>query len=199
MTRMRPNALLWVDAETPGLPEGNDYSKIPMLEIAGVVTDFDLNKHSVGYVGCAKLTREHALALKANPEVLEMHKVSGLLEDCAKSEDTVADLERGMIEMLESTGLKPGEFIISGSGVAAFDHPLIKEQMPELNKWLAYFPLDVGVLRRTIFHLGGGKKFVKPPAESFSNKSHRALDDILAHIEEAELYRDWLRELPDTV
>lgn len=197
MTRKRPQALLWVDIETACLPNGNDFSGVPIMEIAGVVTDFDLTKFT-GYHDYVKLTREHVEILKENPVVADMHKKSGLLVDCSKGDKTVADLEAGMIDILKDSSFEKGEFIIAGSGVAMFDFPLIREKMPELASWLVYYPLDIGVLRRTIYYMSHGRDFIETPKESFKDgyKKHRAYDDVLAHIEEGERYRDWLRNLP---
>lgn len=198
MTRKYPSALLWVDIESPCLPNGNDFSGVPIMEIAGVVTDFDLNKFT-GFHEHVKLTREHVDILKENPEVADMHKKSGLLVDCSKSDKTVADLEAGMIDILKDSSFEKGEFIIAGSGVARFDYPLLLEKMPELASWLTYYPMDIGVLRRAIYYLGHRREFIETPKASFKDgyKKHRAYADVLAHIEEAERYKDWLRALPE--
>lgn len=197
MGRMKPKAFLWVDVETPGLPEGNDFSKIPLMEIGAILTNLDLTPIT-GYYDSVKLTKAHALALRDNPEVLEMHKTSGLIAECAESDRTAEELEREVIEILEEAGLEKGEVILAGSGVTAFDHPLIKEQMPELASWLTYYSLDVGIIRRALFHLGDGRKYVDLVSESFKSghKKHRAYDDIKAHLKEAESYKEWLHNIP---
>ena len=75
-----PQALFWVDFETTNLPDGNDFSNVHVLEVAVIITDFDLQPY-VGYEEVLKLTREGVDAIKANPVVLEMHKVNGLLKE----------------------------------------------------------------------------------------------------------------------
>lgn len=199
MSRKVPSALVWVDIETPCLPKGNDFSGVPVMEIAGVITDFDLMKFN-GYHDTAKLTSEHATALKATPEVLQMHKDSGLILDCSKSDKTLRDLEEGMIELLNANSFEKGEYILAGSGVASFDFPLIKEKMPELASWFTYYTIDIGILRRAMYYASHGRTLVKPVKESFKEgyKKHRALDDVLAHIAEAGQYWDFFRSLKET-
>lgn len=192
-----PSALFWVDLEATGLPDGNDFSDVHILEVGAVITDFNLTKFT-GYDDYVKLTPEHVAALKKSPEVVEMHTTSGLIEDCAKTgTKTVADIEQELIELMKECSLSKGDFIIAGSGVAAYDFPLIKEKMPELASWLKYYSIDVGILRRTLHFLGNGKQFVRGVRESHKtgHKKHRAFSDILAHLEEAEQYRDWLKEI----
>ena len=198
MARVYPSALLWCDIETPGLPVGNDFSTSPILEIAGVVTDFDLTKFN-GAHDAIKITKEHVDILKQNPEVVKMHKESGLLEDCKKSTKTLADLEEMMIELVKQGSFEKGEYILAGSGVASFDYPLLKHYMPEFASWLTYYTLDIGILRRSVYYLSHRRNFVSDTKNSYKEgyKKHRALDDVLAHIEEAEKYRDWLRSLPE--
>lgn len=188
-----PHALLWADLETPGLAH-----TAPIMEVAIVVTDFNLNKIA-GYHEVVKLTKAHADALRdpQNKIALEMHAANGLIQDGKKSTKTLADIERECIDLLkQETTFEPGEFILAGSGVAQFDIHLLRAQMPALEKWLTYYQLDVGIMRRTLKILGGGRDFVNPVLHSFGDsKKHRAMADVLAHIEEAEGYREWLRSL----
>lgn len=190
-----PQRLAVIDLETDGLPDGNDYSVVNILEFAMVVTDFALNKEA-GYVEVLKMTRPAAERIKKNDYVKNMHGTSGLIKDSVASEFTLAEVEKNAIEVLHDTGLDKGDFIIAGSGVASFDFPLIKTQMPELASWFAYFTFDIGVLRRTIKILAG-KDLVAPVRESFEDgiKAHRALNDAEAHIKEAESFMEYFRSL----
>lgn len=191
-----PQRLFWVDVETDGLPDGNDFGVVNVLEVAVIVTDFALNPEA-GYEEVIKLTRAGADRIMKNDYVKKMHADSGLLQASAReSEFTLAEVEKNIIEVLKETTLDKGDFMIAGSGVAAFDFPLIKQKMPELASWLAYFPMDIGVLRRTVKVLAG-KDLVAPVKESFEDgiKAHRALADVQAHIKEAESFRDFFRSL----
>jgi oligoribonuclease len=184
-------ALLWIDIETPGLPpaavdETIDYRDLPVLEFAALITDFDL-KPVAGYHEAIQLTQRGASMLRANDFVREMHRESGLTEACIKSTFSLHDVEDVVLNMLKTqTSLTEGEFMIAGSGVATFDFPLIKAKMPRLARWLAYYPFDIGVLRRVSHTLTGGVDIVDHPQSYRAGvKRHRAWDDVEAHLEEA--------------
>ena len=190
-----PIGLLWVDTETTGVPTGNDWSDVHLLEIGVIVTDFSLNT-LCGYREVVKMTQAGADAIRKTPQVREMHQTNGLLKESISSTHTVADIEQGIIQLLkEETTFNPGDLIIAGSGVAAFDHPLLKEKMPELAKWLVYYPFDIGVFRRVSKILAGGA-VVNPALSSFDGpKTHRAWDDILMHLREAKQFQQWINQV----
>ena len=197
--RKYPSALAWIDIETTGLPKGNDFSEGESLEIAVIVTDFDLKPY-FGYQGIVKMNDDIKRALGNNPDVVKMHLDNGLLKDSKESSDTLREIEAEIIGMFKSrTTQEKGEFMIAGSGVAAYDFPLIKEKMPELASYFSYFSLDVGMVRRAFNIFSGGADLVPIISESFveGNKKHRALEDIKAHLKEANQYRKFLRNLAD--
>jgi oligoribonuclease (3'-5' exoribonuclease) len=189
--------LVWVDAETTDLPKGNDFSDVHVLEVAAIVTDFDLEKYA-GFHSPIKLTKAAADSLRANDYTREMHQKNGLIRDCAGEDASdLASVEAQIIQMLkDKTTFDKGEFMLAGSGVASFDFPLIKAKMPELASWLTYYTFDIGVMRRTA-NILAGKNVVNPIPRSYDNdvKEHRAWDDVLAHIEEAERFRTWFRSV----
>lgn len=190
--------LCWLDIETTNLPKGNNWDDVSVLEIAVVVTDFALNKEA-GMQAVVKITPEAAEQLRANPEVLKMHQENDLIKESIVATQTLAEVEQEIIELLRGTGLDEGEFMIAGSGVATFDLQLIKDKMPLFAKWLAYYPFDVGVLRRTVKILNGNRDLVPIVKESFQEgvKKHRALDDVLAHLREAENYQTYFGGVKD--
>lgn len=195
-----PQALLWLDFETDNLPNGMDYSNVNILEVGAVVTDFDLQKFK-GVHEVRRLNSDIVQNLKANKVILDMHTKSGLLQDMAKEEDThenLSTMEDSLIELLKDCTFDKQEYILAGSGVATFDMPLIQLKMPRLAEWLQYYTLDIGVLRRTVYYLSARRQFVPETRNSYADgfKKHRALDDALAHIDEAVNYKDWLRGLP---
>lgn len=189
-----PQYLAWIDLETDGLPEGNDYSGVHILEAALVVTDFGLNK-LVGYSETIKLTKPAADRIRANSYVKNMHSVSGLLKDSIGAQHTVDQVEREMVDILRGVG-EPGEFMIAGSGVASFDFPLLKTHMPVLASFFAYYPMDIGIVRRGTKILAGHDLVGPSPASYGEMKEHRALGDVQAHLAEAVLYQTYLRSLP---
>lgn len=197
MPQKYAQALLWTDFETTDLPRGNDYSTAHVMEVAVVVTDFSLTPITGGYHEAIKFTRDAVESLRGNEYTREMHKKNGLIEDCKKSTFTLGMVEETIVKILqEETSFEPGEFMIAGSGVAAFDHPLIKHWMPNLAKWLAYYPFDIGVMRRTSKILAGNRDVVNIPSASYGDaKAHRAMDDVKAHLEEAKRFQTWFHSV----
>lgn len=184
-----PHAIGWIDIETTGL----DQEKDEILEVGFVITDLDLNKIS-GYEEVIKLTQNGLDRIKANEVVKEMHLKSGLIADARKATMTVAEVEQELISLLkDTTTFEKGEFMLGGSGVGAFDFPWLRKAMPEFAAWFAYFPFDIGVFRR-VSKILNGKALTNPSSKSYGDeKVHRAMADVLAHIEEAEQYREVLR------
>lgn len=196
-------ALFWTDFETTGLPNGNDFSGVHILEVAVVITNFDLQPIT-GYKEVIAMTKTAAEAIQANDYVKKMHTDNGLIAAsvaAARSGEgrTTADVEGELLDLIrENTTFDKGEFMIAGSGVAAYDHPLIKAKMPRLAKFLAYYPFDIGVQRRTALILSGNRELVNPTPRSYQDgqKEHRAWDDVMAHIEEAKRWMEFYRSLP---
>lgn len=197
MSQTYPRFLIWTDIETTGLPVGNDFSGVEVLEVAIIVTDFDLTP-KVGYEEIVTMTPLIAERIRANPFVKEMHGKSGLLVDAVAAARegknvTLADIENEILDILGEMG-DADSFMIAGSGVAAFDYPLIKAKMPTLAQWLAYYPIDIGIMRRSGKILAG-REFVSHTAQSYGEaKVHRAMADVRAHLEEAGKYRQVFRE-----
>lgn len=192
MSTIKARRWMWVDIEAPGLPEGSDFSKIPPMEIAVIVTDFNLNRLG-GYVEAVKMNNDIANALRSNQFAREMHTKNGLIKDCIKNAPlTLGQIEDGIIDLLQEQG-EPGEFQIAGSGVAMYDFPLIKYWMPTLHTWLDYAPFDIGIMRRGISRLVGKEIVTHTPASYGAEKLHRAMQDVEGHLEETQKYQEVLR------
>ncbi len=186
--------MLWLDLETTSI----DKQRCSVLEVACIVTDFDLTP-STGYTEVVALTREGLQdLLKPNNEVaLEMHKGSGLIRESRDSQFTLAQVEQQIVNMLHNdTAFEPGEFLLAGSGVAQFDYQVIERAMPTLCSWLTYYQFDTGNLRRATKILTGGRDLINPVTASFKDgvKKHRALPDVEAHLEEGRRYQEFFRK-----
>lgn len=193
-----PHLLAWIDLETDGLPpedDRNNYADVHILEAGLIVTDFALNK-VVGYSETVRLTKPAADRIRANDYVKNMHKTSGLLADAINAQHTVSQVENEMVAVLAEVG-QPGDFMIAGSGVASFDFPLIKTHMPRVAAYFAYFPFDIGIIRRGTRILAGHDIVGPSPASYGDMKEHRAFGDVQAHLAEAVLYQTLLRSLPE--
>lgn len=196
-------ALAFLDCETSGLfqPPGSqviDPFLDEILEVAVLITDFDLNKIGAWH-GPIKLTRHGVERLRHNPEVAKMHRDNGLLAACRSDEAvSLAQAEDEILRMVaETTTFGAGEFMIAGSGVAQFDLPIVRARLPRVASLLAYYPFDIGVYRRVTKILSGGADVVNPTPTSYQDglKAHRAYADVEAHLAEAWKYRAWLREV----
>lgn len=207
MARKQIQALAWCDLETTGLPVPGDgimdYRGLHLLEVAVLVTDLDLDPIA-GYHEVIRMTPEAAQALRENDYVREMHTKSGLITESIKSEQalTLAEIDAEVDKFLqETTAYDRGEFALSGSGVARFDHPIIDVKMPLFSKWLHYAEVDMGDVRRASTMFNHGQPVVNPVPESSRDgvKTHRAFDDVKAHLKEAVRYRDFFRKAVELI
>lgn len=197
MAQKTAQALAFIDLETDGLPDGQDFSVVNILEMGMVVTNLALEPLA-GYHEVVKMTKPAAQRIAVNDYVKQMHTKNGLLQASIKeSQMTLAEVEQETLSVLKETGLSQGEFMLAGSGIASFDFPLIKLAMPELASWFTYYVLDVGILRRGHQILSGGRTFYSKVNESYGDmKAHRAYADAEAHLKEAQVISKWLHELP---
>lgn len=186
-----PCQLLWIDLETTG-----DQPTDPILEVGAILTDSDLNV--LDEFESLVSGPLHVQCLdQAIPVVKEMHEESGLAEWVRGGwGDDLMGVQIRILEMLKRNWSNWPEkwddkvVVLAGSGVGHFDKRFIEAQLPLLATKLAYYVIDVGVLRRSLDLWGLGhvllQNLVKP---------HRALADARLHLEEARTIRDALRSL----
>ena len=193
----KPSAIFWVDLECDGLiPEPVngvvDYNQLNILEVAVLITNLQLEPIT-GYKEAVKMTRAAADNIKANPEVLDMHRGSGLVQACVESAKTISEIEDEIIAMLDEE--VPGiSFYIGGSGVAAYDHPIIKALMPKIAARLHYAPYDIGIARRMSKTMTNRDVVNIPRSYQDGVKTHRAWDDITAHFEEGVAFQTFFEK-----
>jgi oligoribonuclease (3'-5' exoribonuclease) len=183
--------LLWCDLETTGL----DLKADVILEAAFILTDSNLD---------AKMQSHHLFPpsqagwdlLLANEFVRKMHAANGLVAELVSSgsrldwqaENAIRDHDVEL-EGAISRHLEDGDTLhLAGSGIAAFDRPLIDRDFPLVSHLLHYAPIDVGVLKRT-WQMWAGQ----PISTDDANKTHRAMADVEGHLREARLFRDEFR------
>lgn len=172
--------ILWMDLETTGSDEANDC----IIEVGAIVTTYDLQERSC----FTEIVKPFPLGLGRllqNDVVREMHTTNGLLEDVLRASDAQRPhlTEQRLLSWLDGLGLSHGGLVLGGSGVGHFDRRFIRKFWPTLNGRLRYWVVDVGVLRRTY------EMWVGPdPFRHNAGKTHRAIDDIRCHVEEARSF-----------
>lgn len=178
--------MLWLDLETTG--SDSEYDEI--IEIGAFLTDPNLEVVGDPFEIVVRPTPFAFDRMMNNDVVREMHLANGLYNDCAVAEDTIGDAEDKMIRWLIAYDVNRGEsrVILSGSGVSHFDRRFIHRQMPEAERFMVHWPIDVGVVRRFLDLSGVLPDDQRPP-----DKKHRALDDARLHLEEALSYRAIVR------
>ena len=179
----RTDKMVWVDVETGGLGEHT-----PLLEIAVVITDSDLNEIAT----FDRVLRSDAdESIEVHPTAAVMHAKSRLFEDYAAATPVPwwehEDALLGFLLQHEATGLP-----MAGSSVHFDRRVLSQSPLKGFEKQFHYRNIDIS----TLSELG---KVLGLPATPRGNKAHRALADIRQSISELAFYRShWaLDELAD--
>jgi oligoribonuclease len=170
--------LVWIDCEMTGLDLGAD----ALIEVAALVTDFDLNVLGQGVD--VIITPPAEALTQMVPFVHEMHTKSGLLDELA-SGTTMAEAEAMVLAYIKEhcpDGSRPP---LAGNTVAT-DRSFLSRDMPELEAFLHYRIVDVSSIKE-LSRRWFPKAYFNGPAKS---GGHRALADIQESIEELRYYRE---------
>ena len=187
MSKSELHHYAWIDVETTGL----DISRDPVIEIACVITDLDLNRIAQFDTPVDPGRGLLDARLEMNDYVRDMHTRNGLIFDVLNNSVKTHLAEHGVRSVLEENCYQ-NMVAIAGSGVAQFDQPLLRLQMPSITDYMTYYPMDIGVIRRFIKYTLKRPDLLLPESES----SHRAAEDVDHALREAIYYRDCLGELP---
>ena len=170
--------LVWIDCEMTGL----DLEKDALIEVAALVTDFDLNVLGDGVDLVVKPPKE---ALDQMDDfVRNMHTVSGLLEvldDGITLEDAQAQVLAYVREHCPEGSRPP----LAGNTVGT-DRAFLARDMPDLDTFLHYRIVDVSSIKE-LSRRWYPRAYYAAPAKS---GNHRALADIQESIEELRYYRE---------
>ncbi|MCW2779716.1 MAG: oligoribonuclease [Marmoricola sp.] len=170
--------LVWIDCEMTGLDLGAD----ALIEVAALVTDFDLN---VLGDGIDVIIKPPAAALEQMvPFVREMHTKSGLLDELDGG-TTMEDAQERVLAYIKEhcpDGSRPP---LAGNTVAT-DRSFLIRDMPELESFLHYRIVDVSSIKE-LSRRWFPRAYFNAPAK---NGNHRALADIQESIEELRYYRE---------
>ena len=170
--------LVWIDCEMTGLDLGAD----ALIEVAALVTDFDLNVLGEGV----------DVIVKPPPEALDqmiefvrtMHETSGLL-DALDSGTTLAEAQDQVLSYVREhcpDGSRPP---LAGNTVAT-DRAFLARDMPELESFLHYRIVDVSSIKE-LARRWYPRAYFQAPAK---RGNHRALADIQESIQELRYYRE---------
>jgi oligoribonuclease len=170
--------LVWIDCEMTGLDLGAD----ALIEVAALVTDFDLN---VLGQGVDLIIKPSAEALdQMNDFVRQMHETSGLLRELDFG-ITLQEAEERVLAYVKEhcpDGSRPP---LAGNTVAT-DRAFLARDMPTLETFLHYRIVDVSSIKE-LSRRWFPRAYFQAPAK---RGNHRALADIQESIEELRYYRE---------
>ena len=170
--------IVWIDCEMTGLSLEND----ALIEVAALVTDFELNQLGDGV----------DLVIAPSAEALEqmddfvrgMHTTSGLLDDLEKGV-TLEDAQAQVLAYIREWVPEPRRAPLGGNTVGT-DRNFLARDMPELEAHLHYRIIDVSSIKE-LARRWYPRAYFNAPAKS---GGHRALADIRESIAELRYYRE---------
>ena len=169
--------LVWIDCEMTGL----DLTKDALIEVAALVTDFELNVLGEGVDVVVKPPAESLEQM--DPFVRDMHTASGLLVELDNGV-TVNEAEQLVLDYIKEhcpDGSRPP---LAGNTIGT-DRMFLARDMPELETFLHYRVVDVSSIKELARRWYPRAYFNAPPKRG----NHRALADIQESIEELRYYR----------
>ena len=171
--------MVWIDCEMTGL----DPDRHELLEIATVITDFDLDIVARGPVFAIKQPKSKLKSI--DPWSRRTHKKSGLL---ARAEADGVSVKKAEAETLRfvrgycSSRSAP----LCGNSIWQ-DKRFLLKHMPNLQKYLHYRIVDVSSLKLLLNQWYPGA--MSPPIK---RENHTALADIEESIQELRYYKTLL-------
>ena len=170
--------LVWIDCEMTGL----DLTADALIEVAALVTDFDLNVLGEGVDVVIK--PPDAALDQMDDFVRTMHTKSGLLEELAAG-TTLADAEAQVLAYVREHCPEGSRPPLAGNTVAT-DRSFLARDMTDLEGFLHYRIVDVSSIKE-LAHRWYPRAYYAAPEKG---GNHRALADIQESIEELRYYRE---------
>jgi len=169
--------LVWIDCEMTGL----DLEVDELVEIAVVITDFELN---VLDPGLSIVIKPDDSALDHMGDfVRQMHTTSGLIEEIPHGK-SLAEAEYEVLEYVHRFAPTARTAPLAGNTIGT-DRMFIAKYMPRLDAHLHYRNVDVSSIKELARRWFPRIYFNAPE----KNGGHRALADILESIRELDYYR----------
>jgi oligoribonuclease len=169
--------LVWIDCEMTGLDLGAD----ALIEVAALVTDFELNVLGDGIDVIVKPPPEAIDQMDAF--VRDMHTSSGLLEELADGVP-LGEAEQQVLAYIKEHCPEGSRPPLAGNTVAT-DRSFLARDMVELESFLHYRIVDVSSIKELARRWFPRAYYGAPPKSG----NHRALADIQESIEELRYYR----------
>jgi len=170
--------VVWIDCEMTGLDLRTD----ALVEVAALVTDFELN---VLGDGVDIVIKPPAAAVDQMPDVVrEMHTSSGLLAELVTGV-SLNEAEQQVLAYVREHVPEPRKSPLAGNTVAT-DRAFLGRDMTALEGWLHYRIIDVSSIKE-LSRRWYPRAYYAAPKKS---GGHRALADIRESIEELRYYRD---------
>ena len=169
--------VVWIDCEMTGLDLRTD----ALVEVAALVTDFELN---VLGGGVDIVIKPPAAAVDQMPDVVrEMHTSSGLLAELVTGV-SLDEAEQQVLAYVREHVPEPRKAPLAGNTVAT-DRAFLGRDMTALEEWLHYRIIDVSSIKE-LSRRWYPRAYYAAPKKS---GGHRALADIRESIEELRYYR----------
>ena len=168
---------MWIDCEMTGLSLETD----ALIEVAALVTDFDLNVLGDGIDLVVKPPAESLDQM--NEIVTQMHTSSGLLDELDAGL-TLREAEEQVLGYVREFVPEPRKAPLAGNTVGT-DRAFLARDMPELEGWMHYRIIDVSSIKELTRQWYPRAYFAAPDKAG----DHRALTDINESIDELRYYR----------
>jgi len=170
--------LVWIDCEMTGL----DLSADALIEVAALVTDYDLNVIGDGVDIVIKPPAEALTQM--SDFVRTMHTTSGLLPELDHGV-TMREAEEMVLAYVREHCGDESRPPLAGNTVGT-DRMFLARDMPELEGFLHYRNVDVSTIKELSRRWFPRAYFQSPQKKG----NHRALADIQESIEELRYYRE---------
>ncbi|MEU8221392.1 oligoribonuclease [Kribbella sp. NPDC048915] len=169
--------LVWIDCEMTGL----DLAKDALIEVAVLVTDYELNVLGDGID--LVIAPPPAALEQMGDFVRDMHTASGLLEELEHG-IPLAEAEQQVLDFITSYVKEPRKAALAGNSVGT-DRTFLVRDMPRVESHLHYRNVDVSSIKELVRRWYPRVYYATPTKTG----NHRALADITESIDELRYYR----------
>lgn len=177
-----PARYFGVDLEATGLA-----TDAHMLEISVLILDAQLRVRASYH---SLVATDERVIENMEPVVKQMHTQSGLLDALRTATDlpTVDQIERELLELVDEHQDATVPMHFAGGGVAQYDQPFFKHNLPTLTARLHYRPVDFSIIRQAYKDANG----VELEAPGYEHP-HRAEVDLSNDVQVGRIIYDMLR------